>query len=105
MAHTTTSALRNASPSGDDELRLRVADRSVEGLPPSEGFRRWRGTAVLLAVAFVGVTGGAIGFSLMGPYGAGVASVLILGCLLAASPVLGAAVARRNDEIDAARAS
>lgn len=82
-----------------------MAERSVEGLPPSSEVRRWRSTAVLLAVGFIGVAGGAIGFSLMGPYGAAVASVLILGCLLAASPVLGAAVARHRDEMEAAHAS
>ncbi|MEO0631186.1 MAG: hypothetical protein AAFY46_10755, partial [Planctomycetota bacterium] len=77
----------------------------VEGLPPANNVRRWRETAVVLSIGFVGVAGGAIGFSLMGAYGAAVASVLVLGCLLAASPVLGAAIARRHDEIDAAQAS
>ncbi|MEO1535387.1 MAG: hypothetical protein AAFS11_07485 [Planctomycetota bacterium] len=102
---TTGTKVSDNRVSYDDALRRRVAEQSVEGLPPRESVRRWRETAVLLSVGFVGVAGGAIGFSLMGPYGAAVASVLVLGCLLAASPVLGAALARRRDELEAVRAS
>lgn len=104
MQRSNESTLRTHDRNGDDRLRQRVAERSVEGLPPSAGVRRWRETAVFLAVGFVGVAGGAIGFSVMGPYGAAVASVFVLGCLVAASPVLAAAVARRRDEFDAAHA-
>ena len=98
--HNTTTTTANDS-NDDNKLRRQVAALSVEGLPPSAGVRRWRETSILLAVAFLGVASGAIGFGLSGPYGAAVASVFVLGCVLAASPVLAAAFARRRDELDA----
>ncbi|MEL6496934.1 MAG: hypothetical protein AAF937_04745 [Planctomycetota bacterium] len=87
----------------DAALRKKIAVESVEGLPPSAGIRRYRGLSVVMGVAFLGVAAGAVGYGVMGVYGAAVASVLVLGCLLAASPVLAAAVARSRDEMNASQ--
>ena len=104
MQHDRNNQSENQSIS-EAELRRRVAEISVEGLPPSESVRRWRSPVIFLSIGLLGVSAGAIGFSMSGIYGAGVASVFLLGCLLALSPVLGAAVARKRDELQAVQAS
>ncbi len=73
-------------------MQPRAQNASEHAAPPAS--RRSGLLLLVLAIGSLGVTAGAVGFSLSGIYGAGVASVILLAGLLAASPMLEARLTR-----------